>query len=117
MHISADVCMQGHLEQMGVKLKEDADREEFSALRRALLKGLFHNAARRHSGKGSYKLYGSGQEVQLHPSSVLVATRPACVVFSEVVLTSRAYAHVATVVDAGWLPQMVPRFFANCVQS
>lgn len=111
------VAMQSHLQQMGLQLEEDADREEFSALRRALLKGMFHNAARHNSGKSGYKLYGSGQEVQLHPSSVLVATKPACVVFSEVVLTSRAYAHVATVIDAAWMPEMVPRFFANSVQS
>lgn len=102
---------------MGIELKVDSDTEEFTSLRRALLKGMFHNAARRNSGKSGYRLYGSGQEVQLHPSSVLVATRPPCVVFSEVVLTSRAYAHVATVIDAAWLPEMVPRFFANCVQS
>jgi HrpA-like RNA helicase len=112
-----DAVVQGHLQEMGFELKVDPDTEEFSSLRRALLKGMFHNAARRNSGKGGYRLYGSGQEVQLHPSSVLVGTRPACVVFSEVVLTSRAYAHVATVIDAAWLPETVPRFFSNHAQA
>jgi HrpA-like RNA helicase len=116
-HQNGALCIQGHLQQMGVDLKRDDDTEEYPSLRRALLKGLFHNTARRNTGKGGYRLYGSGQEVQLHPASVLATTRPACVVFSEVVLTSRAYAHVATVVDAAWLPEVVPRFFANCVQG
>lgn len=114
--------MQGHLQQMQIELQPDPDQEEYTALRRALLKGMFHNAARRSTSKGGYKsaytLYGSRQEVQLHPSSVLVSSRPNCVVFSEVVLTSRPYAHVATVVDAAWLPELVPtKFFTNHVQA
>jgi HrpA-like RNA helicase len=105
------------MERMGVPLLADPDTEELTGLRRALLKGLFHHAARRLSGSSGYRVYGSGQQVHLHPSSTLVASRPPCVVFSEVVLTSRPYAHTASVIEAAWLPELVPRFFAAQVQQ
>lgn len=59
------------------------------------------------------------QEVFLHPGSVLVTVpvgeRPACVVFNEVVLTNKAYAQVATSIEASWLPELVPQFFCRKV--
>ena len=81
-------------------------------LRKALVCGLFTHAARRQPD-GSFLVIKSGQTVHLHPSSVLLGKKPKCIVFNEVVLTSKQYAHTASVVDAAWLPQLVPRLFAT----
>ena len=107
-------------------------------LRRALVAGLFAHAAVREPG-GRYVVVATGQAVALHPSSVLVGggkggddgeaggggagggprgrpsrpPRPACVVFDELLRTSRDYARVVTAVDPAWLPELAPAFFAR----
>ena len=53
----------------------------------------------------------SGQTLQIHPSSVLCAKKPKCIVFDELLHTTRAYARTVTVIDAAWLPELVPQCF------
>lgn len=64
-------------------------------------------------------MYLCMQEVYLHPGSVLMtvpaAERPECVVFNEVILTNKAYAHVASAIEPIWLPELVPQFFVRKV--
>lgn len=43
--------------------------------------------------------------------------RPPCVVFNEVVLTSKPYAHVVTAIEPTWLSELVPQFFARKVMG
>jgi ATP-dependent RNA helicase DHX8/PRP22 len=105
--------MQGHLDTFAVPLTAaNVSDDTHDALRQALVAGLFLNAARLQQD-GSFRVITSGQEVHLHPSSVLLGTKPRCIVFNEVVLTSRLYARTASVIDAAWLPRLVPRFFAT----
>eukprot|EP00892_Ulva_mutabilis_P000226 jgi/Ulvmu1/10203/UM060_0003.1 len=110
----------GHLKELGLDMTVCEDTEDYLMLRRAVLKGLFQNTARRQPD-GRYRMYSTSQEVFLHPGSVLMtipaASRPACVVFNEVVLTNKAYAHVATAVDPAWLPELVPHFFARKIMG
>ena len=104
--------LQGHLEALSVPVGTSNNSDEsHETLRQALVAGLFLNAARRQPD-GRFRVLASGQEVHLHPSSTLMGRRPKCIVFNEVVLTTKLYAHTASVVDAAWLPQLVPRFFA-----
>jgi len=65
-------------------------------------------AARASSGKG-----GQGG-VDIHPSSVLFGRRkpPKCVVFAEVVVTTKPYMRGVTAVDARWLVELCPHAFA-----
>ena len=58
------------------------------------------------------QVIASGQQVFIHPSSVLVGKKADCVVFSELVLTTRQYVRDVTAVDARWLPELAPAFFA-----
>lgn len=100
------------MEALGIPLGEaDHSDDSHESLRQALIAGLFLNAARRQPD-GRYRVLSSGQEVHLHASSTLMGKKPKCIVFNEVVLTTKLYAHVASVVDAAWLPQLVPRFYA-----
>jgi ATP-dependent RNA helicase DHX8/PRP22 len=62
---------------------------------------------------GAYRVLATGQEVLLHPSSVLHGKRPECVVFGEMVRTSKQYVRGVTVVEPSWLPELAPSFFAQ----
>jgi hypothetical protein len=66
-----------------------------------------------HTFAGSYKVIATGQTVAIHPSSVLCGKKAECVVFNELVRTSRQYARDALLIDARWLPELAPAYFAR----
>ena len=81
-------------------------------IRRALVTGLFPHAARRqHSG--AYRVMATGLEVKLHPSSVLHGKAPECIVFNEVIKTTRQYVRGITKIESSWLPELAPFFFKS----
>lgn len=88
---------------------------------RSLAAGLFLNVARRQPatspalGKYCYKMLATGREAAIHPSSVLHARNPApqCVVFTEVLTTSRPYIRGVSIVDPADLQELVPQFFGR----
>ena len=49
----------------------------------------------------------------IHPSSVLCGKKAECIVFNELVRTSRQYARDVVQVDSNWLPELAPAFFAR----
>ena len=79
-------------------------------VRRALVSGLFPHAARRQHN-GSYKVISTGLEVKIHPSSVLHSKAPECIIFNELIKTTRQYVRGITSIDATWLPELAPFFF------
>lgn len=52
--------MQVNLSNLGIRMTAPDDSEDQSQLRRALVKGLFHNTARRQPD-GRYRLYSTSQ--------------------------------------------------------
>ncbi|CAE7627611.1 DHX8, partial [Symbiodinium pilosum] len=85
-------------------------------VRRCLLKGLFLQTARRDEvNQTSYRTLLSRQEAKLHPSSVLHRRQPppSCVVYSELVVTSKSYLRTVTEVNPAWLPELCPKFFGG----
>ncbi|KAF5842772.1 Oligonucleotide/oligosaccharide-binding protein [Dunaliella salina] len=62
--------------------------EDPTPLRRALVAGLFPQSARKQPD-GTYKVIATGQQVFIHPSSVLIGKKVDCIVFSELVLTTK----------------------------
>ncbi|CAE7284327.1 DHX8 [Symbiodinium natans] len=82
-------------------------------VKRCLLKGLFLQTAMRDEvNQTTYRTLLSRQEAKLHPSSVLHRRQPSppCVVYSELVMTSKSY--LRTVTEASVLfhptPQSTP---------
>lgn len=59
----------------------------------------------------TYRLQASSQTVSIHPSSVLHAKKPRCIVFDELLRTTRSYARNVTVVEPSWLPEAAPMYF------
>ncbi|KAK9838275.1 hypothetical protein WJX81_001973 [Elliptochloris bilobata] len=119
---AADIRAQlaGHLTalelQAGASGAPGAPGDATDRLRRALVAGLFSHAAVALPD-GTFKVLASGQAVALHPSSVLCGKRPACIVFDELLRTTRDYARQVTAIDAAWLPELAPIFFARHAQG
>ncbi|EFJ45602.1 DEAH-box nuclear pre-mRNA splicing factor [Volvox carteri f. nagariensis] len=85
--------------------------DDTAPLRRALTAGLFPHAARLQPD-GSYRVLATGRQVFLHPSSVLLDRKPDCLVFNELMHTTRTYARDAVAIEARWLPELAPAVFA-----
>eukprot|EP00047_Mylnosiga_fluctuans_P021814 m.109410 g.109410 ORF g.109410 m.109410 type:complete len:676 (+) comp9039_c1_seq2:13-2040(+) len=85
------------------------------AYRRCLLTGMFHNVALLQQD-GQYKVMRSGQLAYIHPSSVLSGQKPSCILFNEVVQTTKRYMRDCCIVDMDWLAQCAPKFFRKATQ-
>lgn len=66
---------------------------------------------------GTYQVVTSGQAVALHPSSVLFGTKPSCVVFDEIVWTTKQYMVAVSAVEQQWLHECGSTFFTRKVQE
>jgi ATP-dependent RNA helicase DHX8/PRP22 len=111
-----DVYLQlkGHLEDLKIPLRSCGDGDsEYASLRRALVTGLFPHAAKLQIDGNKYRVVSTGQEVFLHPSSVLHGKRAECIVFNELVRTTKQYARGVSAVESGWLAELVPAYFTR----
>lgn len=87
-------------------------------IKKALLLGLFNKVARKQANDASYLTLLDSQIVYIHPSSVLIsrpaALRPALIVYSELVQTSRAYMRDCMELDEmKWLVELVPEAYGS----
>jgi hypothetical protein len=55
----------------------------------------------------------AAETVHVHPSSSLSSALAPCVVFAELVLTSRLYMRNVSAVERAWLTELVPQFFST----
>ncbi|XP_020268965.1 pre-mRNA-splicing factor ATP-dependent RNA helicase DEAH10 [Asparagus officinalis] len=102
--------IKGHMQQMGLSISSCGD--DMVQFRRCLTASFFLNAALKQPD-GSYRALLSGQNVQIHPSSVLRAKKPDCIIFNELIRTSQNYVRNVTRIDPLWLPELAPQSFAE----
>lgn len=62
---------------------------------------------------GTYQVITSGQVVGLHPSSVLFGTKPSCVVFNEIVWTTKQYMVAVSAVEQQWLRERGSNYYQH----
>lgn len=92
-------------------LEEEVQGEDRTVeICKALISGLFFNTARRQENR-KYKMLSSGQEFQIHPSSVLSGKNAEFIVFSEIIQTNRIYSRQVTKIDPNWLTEVIPSSF------
>ncbi|CAH2033893.1 unnamed protein product [Thlaspi arvense] len=97
-----------HVEQMGFNVSSCGnDTLEF---RRCLAGSFFLKAAQRQLD-GTYRALESGEIVHIHPSSVLFGAKPECVVFDELMQTSKKYIKNLTRIDPLWLTELAPHHY------
>lgn len=100
-----DLC-----QRLKISLKSCA--RDFAKLRRSLASGMFMCAAELQKD-GTYHTVSQKQPVSIHPSSSLFQCKPAYVVYTELVKTSKCYIRNLSVVDPHWLIDACPRYFRN----
>ncbi len=74
---------------------------------------LAHPATLTHTRPGHHPCPCPHPQVFLHPSSVLLERKPPCLVFNELMHTTKTYARDATAIEPRWLPELAPAFFAS----
>ncbi len=86
--------------------------DKISAITRAIVAGFFANAATLQPD-GSYRSirYGESLLLHVHPSSVLFKRRAPCVLYYQVMETTRMYMREVTAIDVALLPQLAPKFY------
>ncbi|XP_013890010.1 ATP-dependent RNA helicase DHX33 isoform X2 [Austrofundulus limnaeus] len=106
--------VQAQLREICLKLnlKLESCGADTGSVRRCLAHGMFTNAAELQPD-GTYLALDSHQTVAIHPSSVLFQCKPACVVFNELLHTSRCYMKGLCLVDADWLLAAAPEYFGH----
>ncbi|KAI8752908.1 ATP-dependent RNA helicase DHX33 [Biomphalaria glabrata] len=81
-----------------------------TTIRKCLAAGFFMNAAEL-SKEGDFLTMTTRTKVSIHPSSALFQCKPACVVFTELVKTTKCYMRTLSVVDPDWLYEAAPSYF------
>ncbi|EKX51695.1 hypothetical protein GUITHDRAFT_157138 [Guillardia theta CCMP2712] len=107
--------LQGYCKQGKIPLV--SCEQELTAVARCLCTAFYSNTATIAPDGKSYRMEVTAQEVYLHPSSVLFGRRARSVVFDELVLTSKLYMRHCTVIDVGWLAELVPLLYKTAGKS
>ncbi|CAN8304225.1 unnamed protein product [Cochlearia groenlandica] len=100
--------IRGHVEQMGFNVSSCGN--EMLEFRRCLAASFFLKAAQRQLD-GTYRALESGEIVHIHPTSVLFRSKPECVVFDELMQTSKKYIKNLTRIDPLWLTELAPHHY------
>lgn len=91
---------------------------DWDIIRKCICSGYIHQAAKM-SGLGKYVHLKNGMDVRLHPTSALfgMGNLPAYVVYHELILTSKEYISIVTVVDPLWLIEYGGLFYnVKCIR-
>lgn len=85
-------------------------------IRKTFLGGFFENVAILLPN-GHYQNLRDRQEVAIHPSSILAGRKPPCVLYRELVLTSRFYMRDVLAIEQHWLIELAPHSYKLTVDS
>ncbi|KAG7592931.1 Helicase C-terminal [Arabidopsis thaliana x Arabidopsis arenosa] len=97
-----------HVEQIGFNVSSCGN--DMLGFRRCLAASFFLKAAQRQLD-GTYRALESGEVVHIHPTSVLFRAKPECVIFNELMQTSKKYIKNLTRIDSLWLSELAPHHF------
>jgi len=92
------------------KFRIQSCNNDFPRIRKAITAGFFANAARKDPQEGFQTLI-DGHQVYIHPSSSLFNKGPECVIYHELVLTSKEYMREVCTIEPKWLVEVAPNFF------
>uniref|UniRef100_A0AAV1T5J8 RNA helicase n=1 Tax=Peronospora matthiolae TaxID=2874970 RepID=A0AAV1T5J8_9STRA len=117
---SVRLQLKTYLEKL--ELPIDSSFPDVDPLRKSIVAGFFLNTAMRSVAEGlsgsktAYKtICGPSDIVKVHPSSSLFMRNPPpkCVVYNELVFTSKHYIRSVLVIEKEWLVELAPTFFAK----
>lgn len=80
-------------------------------IQKAITAGFFPNAARLNKDGSSYRTVKNNLTVHLHPSGVLLESRPKWVIYYELVLTSKEFMRSVMPLKPEWLTESAPHYY------
>ncbi|KAE8625133.1 hypothetical protein XENTR_v10006168 [Xenopus tropicalis] len=104
-----DICIK-------LSMPMESSRTDTRNIRQCLAHGLFMHAAELQPD-GTYTTVDTHQPIAIHPSSILFHCKPACVVYNELLHTSKCYMRDLCVVDADWLFEAAPDYFRRKLRT
>ncbi|PNS16101.1 Pre-mRNA-splicing factor ATP-dependent RNA helicase-like protein cdc28 [Sphaceloma murrayae] len=100
-------------ERVEVQLSSCGSTNNLVPIQRSLAAGFFPNAARLQRGGDNYRTVKNNLTVHLHPSSVLLESKPKWVIFYELVLTSREFMRSVMPIKPEWLNELAPHYYSE----
>lgn len=82
-------------------------------IQKALTAGFFPNAARLQRSGDTYRTVKNNMTVHLHPSGVLLESKPKWVIFYELVLTSKEFMRSVMPLQPEWLSEVAPHYYKS----
>lgn len=82
-------------------------------IKKSITSGFFFNCSKRVK-QGEYETLNDGLQVYIHPSSVFFGKNPKCVIYHELIFTSKEFMKEVINVDPKWLLDVAPNFFKKC---
>ena len=98
-------------ERVEVDPASTAGASNLPPIQKAITAGFFPNAARLQRSGDSYRTVKNNMTVHIHPSSVLMESRPKWVVFYELVLTSKEFMRSVMPLQPEWLTEVAPHYY------
>lgn len=98
-----------NVERMGLKISSCGD--DTLQLRRCLAASYFLNAALKQPD-GTYRVLANSQIAEIHPTSVLRRAKSECIIFYNLIQTTRNYVRNVTRIDYLWLAELAPQCYA-----
>merc|ERR1719223_1387663 len=92
--------------------KSEEDEEIIDKVKRSFAAGFFLHAAIKQPN-GSFVTVNAPQTVYMHPGSTLFTRKPQCVLFTEVVLTTKLYMREVLAIDRSILNECVPQYASS----
>lgn len=99
------------MERAEIKIK--SNKRDTTSIRKALLSGFFYNAAHSTRQIGSYRTYKKNQTVYIHPHSSLFEAQPECLMYNEILETTKEYLRTCCVIEPEWLPEVAPMYYTK----
>ncbi|EXJ74503.1 adenosinetriphosphatase [Cladophialophora psammophila CBS 110553] len=91
--------------------KTSGGASNIEPIQKAITAGFFPHSARLQRDGQSYRTVKNGQVVYIHPSSVLIESRPKWVIYHELVLTSKEYMRSCMPLKPEWLIEVAPHYY------
>ena len=80
------------------------------AIRKAITSGYFYHTAKLSKG-GNYRTIKGNNTVLIHPNSTLFDEMPRCVLYHELVLTTKEYMRQVIEINPLWLLEVAPHYY------
>jgi len=97
----------GLLERVEMELVSDDSPEP---IKKAITAGFFYHTARLQRN-GTYKTVKNPQTVHIHPGSGLAEELPKCVVYHELVFTTKEFMRQVVEIKPEWLVEIAPHYY------